>query len=232
MPKTNCCIVYGLKVYVKDLVQARALARFWVANTEQVVRRLLVLHLIVEMLHVEFAFKLRFKLLVRQKLIVHDARMFLVVLDEHESVVWIFKVLFHQLVLDKWAAKEDHVKRNLCRGTIVKFILVRFISKVGLCHHHLQVATVKQTIVDLVTNDLIEVALFIIFEKLLVWIVGLFFLKLLTFFFVDFHVASSHSSFWTTSAASATEGIAKSSSAHLLFIVISVDDVALFVELC
>ena len=235
MPKTNCRTVNGLKAYVKDFVQARALARFWVANTEQVVRRLLVFHLIVEMLHVEFAFKLR----VWHWVIVLDAGMFLVVLDEHESVAWIFKVLLYKLVLDKWAAKEDHVKRNLCRGTIVEFILVRFISEVGLCHHHLQVATVKQAIVDLVTNDFIEIALLTIFEELLVWIVGLFVLKLLAFFFVAIHVTSArhccHSSFWTTfpaTAASTTEGIPKSSPAHLLFFVISVDRVALFVELC
>ena len=46
--------------------------------------------------------------------IVLDALVGLVILDEHESVARIFQVLLRKLVLDLWAAEEDHVEWHLC----------------------------------------------------------------------------------------------------------------------
>lgn len=117
----------------------------------------------------------------------------------------------------------------------MELILVYFvISEVGLCHHHLQVAAVEQTIVDLLANDFIERTLLVIIEKLLVRIEGLRLLELMTSFIIVVHASKTHHAHRSSSSPWSTSGVTTACEwicPLLFFFIISDDDVALLVEL-
>ena len=59
----------------------------------------------------------------------------------------------------------DHVERDLGRGAVVILVFELVTDEVIRRHHQLQVASVKQTVVDLLANDCLEISCLILREK-------------------------------------------------------------------
>ena len=59
----------------------------------------------------------------------------------------------------------DHVERDLGRGAVVKIVFEFVTDEVIRLHHLLQVATVEQTVVDLLANDRLKISCLILLEK-------------------------------------------------------------------